>query len=182
MPIRPLHLSFREFLHDNQKRGKSPFWVNEKETHMRLANKCLQLLSSPKGLRQNMCNLTSPRTLRSKIKNQILGKALSLEVRYTCRYWAHYLEQNGDRIYDGCPVHAFLRKYFLYWLEAMSLMGEASASIRMINSLQLLTHVSYFKNFYIGSYSYSSPRPMKMPQYLVFFMMKSTSSWGINQY
>ena len=182
MPIRPLHLSFREFLHDNEKRGKSPFWVDEKETHMRLANKCLQLLSSPKGLRQNMCNLASPGTLRSEINDQILGKALSLEVRYACRYWAHHLVQSGDRIYDGGPVHAFLRKYFLYWLEAMSLMGEVSASIRMINSLQSLTHVSYFKNFYIGSYSYSSPRPMKVPQYLVFFMMESASSCGIDQY
>ena len=54
MPIRLLHLSFRDFLLDIQKRGKSPFWVDEKEMHERLARKCLQLLSSPKGLRQNM--------------------------------------------------------------------------------------------------------------------------------
>ena len=28
MPIRLLHLSFRDFLLDTQKRGKSPFWGN----------------------------------------------------------------------------------------------------------------------------------------------------------
>jgi hypothetical protein len=32
-PVRLLHLSFREFLIDPQKQGKSPFWVDEKKTH-----------------------------------------------------------------------------------------------------------------------------------------------------
>lgn len=86
MPIRLLHLSFRHFLLDIQKRGKSPFWVDEKEMHERLARKCLQLLSSPKGLRQNMCNQTRPGTLRSEIDYQIIDNALSLEVQYACRY------------------------------------------------------------------------------------------------
>ncbi|MCJ1348667.1 hypothetical protein MMC31_006900, partial [Peltigera leucophlebia] len=139
MPIRLLHLSFRDFLLDTQKRGKSPFWVNEKETHKRLASKCLQLLSSPKGLRQNMCNLTRPGTLRSEVDCQIIGNALPLEVRYACRYGAHHLEKSGGRICDGNLVHNFLKSYFLYWLEAMSFMGEASESIHIINSLQSLT-------------------------------------------
>ena len=144
MPIRLLHLSFRDFLLDTQKRGKSPFWVDERETHKRLASKCLQLMSSPKGLRQNMCNLTRPGTLRSELNNQIIDNALSLEVRYACRYWAHHLKQSEGCIRDGDPVHVFLQKYFLYWLEAMSLMGETSDSIRIINSLQPLTDVKYY--------------------------------------
>ena len=86
MPIRLLHLSFRDFLLHTQKREKSPFWVDEKETHERLARKCLQLLSSPKGLRQNMCNQTRPGTLRSEIDNQVIDNALSREVQYACRY------------------------------------------------------------------------------------------------
>ena len=144
MPIRLLHLSFRDFLLDTQKRGKSLFWVDERETHKRLASKCLQLMSSPKGLRQNMCNLTRPGTLRSELNNQIIDNALSLEVRYACRYWAHHLKQSEGCIRDGDPVHVFLQKYFLYWLEAMSLMGETSDSIRIINSLQPLTDVNYY--------------------------------------
>ena len=144
MPIRLLHLSFRDFLLDTQKRGKSPFWVDEWETHKRLASKCLQLMSSPKGLRQNMCNLTRPGTLRSELNNQIIDNALSLEVRYACRYWAHHLEQSKGCIRDGDLVHVFLQKYFLYWLEAMSLMGESSVSICIINNLQPLTNVKYY--------------------------------------
>ena len=181
-PVRLLHLSFRDFLLDTQKRGKSPFWVDEKKTHERLARKCLQLLSSPKGLKQNMYNQTRPGTVRSKINYQIIGNALSLEVRYACRYWAYHLNQSGGRICDGGIVDAFLKKNFLYWLEAMSFIGELSESIHIINILQSLTDVRYFQNFYIGSYSYLWPRPMKTPQYQVFFMMESGLSSGIDLY
>ena len=151
IPIRVLHLSFRDFLLDTRRRGKSPFWVNEKETHEKLASKCLQLLSSPKGLGQNMCNLTRSGTLRSEVSSQMIGSALSPEIQYACRYWARHLERSRDRVCDGDLVHTFLKKYFLYWLEAMSLMGEASESIHIMNTLQSLTNVSYFQAFYIGS-------------------------------
>ncbi|KAF2192944.1 vegetative incompatibility protein HET-E-1 [Zopfia rhizophila CBS 207.26] len=139
MPVRLLHLSFRDFLLDIQKRGKSPFWVDERERHKDLASKCLQLMSSPKGLRRNMCNLTRPGTLRSEIDNQTIDNPLSPEIRYACRYWVHHLEQSKYRIRNGGPVHTFLQKYLLYWLEAMSLMGEATESICIINSLDLLS-------------------------------------------
>lgn len=150
LPVRLLHLSFRDFLLDDEKRGKS-FWIDKRETHTRLASKCLQLMSSSKGLRQNMCNLRMPGTLRSEIDNQVIDNALSPEVRYACRYWVHHLEQSEGRIRDGDLVHAFLQRYFLYWLEALSLMREASESIHMINSLQSHVDVRYFHVFYINS-------------------------------
>ena len=141
IPIRLLHLSFRDFLLDPQRRGKSPFWVDERETHEKLASKCLQIMSGPKGLRQDMCNLRRPGTLRIEIDNRIVDDCLPPEVQYACRYWVHHLEQGKARIRDGDPAHDFLLKYFLFWLEAMSLIGEASESIRIINRLQLLTLV-----------------------------------------
>ena len=86
-------------------------------------------------------------SFRGEVDGQIIGSALPLEVQYACRYWAHHLEQSRGSIYDEDQVHIFLKKYFLYWLEAMSLMGEASESIHMINSLQSVTDVSYIKAF-----------------------------------
>ena len=123
VPVRLLHLSFRDFLLDPQRRGKSPFWVDETEMHKRLAIKCLQLMSSLKGLRKNMCNLM-PGTLRSKIDQQTIANNLPPELRYACCYWVYHLEQSKRRIHDGDPAHLFLEKYFLYWLEAISLIGE----------------------------------------------------------
>lgn len=67
VPVRLLHLSFREFLVDPQKKGKSPFWVDERETHQRLASQCLEVMSRPKGLQGNICKLPSPGVSRSKI-------------------------------------------------------------------------------------------------------------------
>ncbi|KAH0542416.1 hypothetical protein FGG08_003171 [Glutinoglossum americanum] len=139
LPVRLLHLSFRDFLVDPQKKEKSPFWIDERETHEGLANKCLELLSSPEGLQQNMCKLPNPGTLKSEIGEQKIAICLSPELQYACRYFAHHLEQSGRHIHDGDLIHLFLQKYFLYWLEAMSLIGEAHKYIHIINKLQALT-------------------------------------------
>ncbi|KAF2194154.1 vegetative incompatibility protein HET-E-1 [Zopfia rhizophila CBS 207.26] len=138
VPVRLLHLSFRDFLVDAQKQGKSPFWVDERETHEKLASKCLELLSSPEGLRQNMCNLPTPGTLRSEISEQTIVSCLPPGLQYACRYWVHHLEQSKSHIHDEDSIHLFLQKYLLYWLEAMSLIGEAYTCSYMINRLQAL--------------------------------------------
>ncbi|KAI9775850.1 MAG: hypothetical protein M1839_000724, partial [Geoglossum umbratile] len=138
VPVRLLHLSFREFLIDPQRQGKSLFWVDEKGTHERLASQCLKLMSSPNGLQQNMCNLLVPGTLRSEIDERTIARSLPPELRYACRYWVHHLEQSKGRIYDGNSIHLFLQKYLLHWLEAMSLIGEAYKCIYIINRLQAL--------------------------------------------
>lgn len=140
-PVRLLHLSFRDFLLDPQKRGKCPFWVDERETHERITSKCLQLMSSPKGLRQNMCNLSRPGTPRSEIDQRKIDCCLQPEIQYACRYWVHHLKQSENYIRDNDSVDAFLQKHFIYWLEAMSLIGKVCESIHMINSLQSLTDV-----------------------------------------
>jgi hypothetical protein len=142
LPLRLHHPSFRDFLLDKDRCGDLNFWIDEREMHERLANKCLQLMSSPEGLKQDMCNLTRPGTLRSEIDSRIIDDGLLPEMRYACRYWVHHLEQSKGRIYDGDPVHTFLQKYFLYWLEALSLIGSASESIGMIDELQSITSVS----------------------------------------
>ncbi|KAI9868485.1 MAG: hypothetical protein M1813_005929 [Trichoglossum hirsutum] len=144
LPIRLLHLSFRDFLVDPQKKGKSLFWVDEGKTHERLAIKCLELLSSLEGLRQNMCKLPNPGTLKSEQKIAI---CLSPELQYACRYWVHHLEQSDHHIHDGDLIHIFLQKYFLYWLEAMSLIGEAYKCIHIINKLQALTNSDTVSKF-----------------------------------
>ncbi|KAI9778859.1 MAG: hypothetical protein M1839_007822 [Geoglossum umbratile] len=137
LPVRLLHLSFRDFLVDPQKKD-NPFWIDKRETHERLASKCLELLSSPEGLRQDMCKLLKPGTLRREIDEQTIATYLPPELQYACRYWAHHLEQSVYHICDGDPIHLFLQKYFLYWLEAMSLIGEAYKCIHIINRLRAL--------------------------------------------
>lgn len=84
LPIKLLHLSFCDFLLNTQKHTKS-FWVNKKEMYKKLARKYLQLMSSLKDLKQNICNLKCG-TFISKINKQIIDNALSPELQYAYRY------------------------------------------------------------------------------------------------
>jgi hypothetical protein len=144
VPVRLLHLSFRDFLVDPQKMGKSLFWVDVRGTHEMLASKCLELLSGPEGLRQNICKLLNPGTLRSEIDEQTIAICLPPGLQYACRYWVYHLEQSKNGIRDNDQVHVFLREHLLHWLEAMSLLGNASESITIIITLQSMLEVFQF--------------------------------------
>jgi hypothetical protein len=145
-PVRLLHLSFRDFLVDPDKRETNPFWVDEKKTHKRIAGKCIQLMSISKCLRKNICNLQGPGTFQSEIDSQIIDGCLPAEVRYACRYWVYHLEQSKRGVCDNGPVHVFLQEHLLHWLEAMSLLGNASESITIITTLQSILEVFQFPN------------------------------------
>jgi hypothetical protein len=140
-PVRLLHLSFREFLVDPQKREKSPFWVDDKRTHQKLASRCLELLSGSRGLCRDICRLSGAGVLRGEIDEQTVDGSLSSDLQYACRYWVDHLKQGGQGIADGDATHLFLQKHFLHWLEAMSLIRESSRCIELLSSLQALASV-----------------------------------------
>ncbi|KAF1978793.1 hypothetical protein BU23DRAFT_524319 [Bimuria novae-zelandiae CBS 107.79] len=140
MPVRLLHLSFREFLVDASKK-KSPFWVDEQASHERLVSHCLKLMSSPNGLRQNMCDL-QPGTLRSEVNEGKITSHLSPELQYACRYWVYHLKQSQRHVSDKDSTDTFLRKHFLHWLEAMSLVGDTNQCAYLLETLCTLVNTS----------------------------------------
>jgi hypothetical protein len=140
-PIRLLHLSFREFLVDPQKQRKSPFWVDEKSTHKKLASRCIELMSGLSGLHQDMCSLSGPGVLRSEIDEQTVASSLSPDLQYACRYWVDHLKQGQQDIVDRDKTHVFLQKHLLHWLETMSLMRESGKCVNLLDSLQALASV-----------------------------------------
>ncbi|KAF2627243.1 vegetative incompatibility protein HET-E-1 [Macroventuria anomochaeta] len=142
IPIRLLHLSFREFLVDPQKQGKSLFWVDEKSTHKKLVSCCLELMSGPSGLHQDLCSLPGPGTLRSEINEERITSSLSPDLQYACSYWVDHLKQSGQGIVGGDATHLFLQKHLLHWLEAMSLIRESSRCVDLLDSLQALASPS----------------------------------------
>lgn len=146
VPIRLLHLSFREFLVDPQKQGKSLFWVDEKSTHKKLASRCLELVSGLSGLHQDMCSLPGPGALRSEIDEGRITSSLSPDLQYACRYWVDHLKQGQQDIVDGDTTHLFLQKHLLHWLEAMSLIRESSRCVHLLDSLQALAGVRSSQN------------------------------------
>ena len=145
IPVRLLHLSFRDFLVDPEKgrdQEKYPFWINKQETHERLAARCLQMLSTGDTLRRDICGRRRPGMRRSEIDQQTIDAALPPEVQYACRYWVHHWKESERRIRDGDIVDRFLTRHLLYWLESLGLLGRISESIGMVDDLLGLLDVS----------------------------------------
>ena len=150
-PIRLLHLSFREFLLDPKKQNRFELWVDERQAHTFLATQCLELLDRPGILEQNVCRLDSPGTLQSEIDGVVLRQHLPTEVQYACRYWTYHLTRSKSAdLWD--QVFTFFNGKFLYWLEAMSLVGRVLDSLSAIELLQKTISVSRAKSqYYDGS-------------------------------
>lgn len=150
-PVRLFHLSFRNFLLDPDKSDTDPFWVNEKKTHERIADRCLQILDSSGHLKRDVCGLKMPGKLRIEVDSDTINKCLPAHIQYACQYWVHHLEQSQGRIRDGDQVHRFLTRHFLHWLEALSFIGKMSRSIAMINTLRSLVEVRISEGPLLGS-------------------------------
>lgn len=142
-PIKPLHLSFRDFLINRDKHKTDPFWVDEKETHKKLAIRCLQLLMNGDCLKKDMCDLRTPGVARSDIDRCKIEERLPSEAQYACLYWVYHLKESHERVRDRDQAHEFLELHFLHWLEALSLIGRISESIGFIDELQSIVDVSH---------------------------------------
>ena len=75
-PIRTLHLSFAEFLL-SEKVQKQSFGVDGSNVHLALSRHCLRVLSSPRGLCENICDLECPGELRRKVESTTITSRLS---------------------------------------------------------------------------------------------------------
>jgi hypothetical protein len=142
-PIRLLHLSFRDFLVDTEKRETNPFWVDEKDAHNKLATRCLELLSAGDNLKEDICNLRTPERPRADVDKQTIDSHLPPNTQYACQYWVYHLKEGGSIIYDNDQVHNFLKCHFLHWLESLSLIGRLRESIGMVDNLMAMIEVRH---------------------------------------
>ncbi|KAF3942484.1 hypothetical protein ABW19_dt0203779 [Dactylella cylindrospora] len=131
-PIQILHQSFRDFL--VAPRTEHRFMVDEKDAHRRIAIQCIKLMSET--LRQDICGLRKPGTLKEDIDPEIVQKCLPAEVRYACQYWVRHLNNSRDGMSEGDIFHKFLEKHVLHWFEAASLLGLLPQLIPSIADLE----------------------------------------------
>ena len=141
-PIRTLHLSFAEFLL-SEKAQKQCFEVDGANAHLVLSRHCLRVLSGPCGLRENLCDLECPGQFRHKVESIIIVSRLSSALQYACRHWVHHIQHSLRQMHDDDEVHMFLKKHFLHWLEALSLMNCISETISLLGILQSCVSVSH---------------------------------------
>ncbi|TVY13939.1 Vegetative incompatibility protein HET-E-1 [Lachnellula arida] len=140
-PVRLFHLSFRDFLVDVHRKS-SQFWIDEEDTHRKIASKCLELVSKTRYLKKDICSLKKLGSLRTDISETLIEKCLPAEVQYACRYWVHHLEQGKCLALTQDLVYGFLNQRFLYWIEALSIIGRVNEGLSMIANLQRLLKVN----------------------------------------
>ncbi|PYH90296.1 WD40 repeat-like protein [Aspergillus ellipticus CBS 707.79] len=143
-PIKIFHQSFRDFLihpsgcHIAHTRLRSPtqFWMDEQAKHVVLLSKCLQTMTGQQNaLRQNICDISSDGMPRTDIDDKTIQVHIPTQLQYSCRYWAHHLEQTKRPLVDNDEIHMFLKAHLLHWLEVMSILELISECIRSITRL-----------------------------------------------
>ena len=143
LPIRILHLSFRDYLVDNSTKLNErtlKFWVDENEKNAQIASQCLAVMHC--RLKKNICNLPNNGSQWTKLDTTIVDQNLPAELQYSCRYWVHHLVQSNVSVTDN--VLLFLEEHFLHWLESMCILGIIPESVNMITSLQSFARVCLY--------------------------------------
>ncbi|KAH0538628.1 hypothetical protein FGG08_004765, partial [Glutinoglossum americanum] len=140
IPVRLFHLSFRDFLLDTEKRKTNPFWIDEKQTHRNLADRCIRVMSTLErdvcGLERDVRGVRAPGVLTNDIDNSRVEQYLSPEVQYACLYWVQHLHQGDAQLHDNSQVYKFLKERLLYWFEALGWMCKISEGILAIALLE----------------------------------------------
>ncbi|KFZ17327.1 hypothetical protein V501_01790, partial [Pseudogymnoascus sp. VKM F-4519 (FW-2642)] len=183
-PIRLLHLSFRDFLVDTEKRETNPFWVDEKDAHNKLVTRCLKLLSTSENLKKDICNLRTPERPRADVDKQTIDSHLPTNIQYACQYWVYHLKESGSIICDNDQVHNFLKCHFLHWLESLSFIGRLRESIGMVDNLMAIiepiksSQISRFlhdaKRFILAYCSIADLSPLQLYSSALIFAPKNS--------
>jgi hypothetical protein len=121
------------------------FPSGKEETHYSIFSRSLYVMS--KTLRRDIYGLRAPGYPIKKVKP--LEPDPLAAARYSCIYWAEHLSDwNPNRCTDyrgdlqnGGIIDEFIKKKYLYWLEALSLCGGMSDGVALIIKLEALLQV-----------------------------------------
>jgi hypothetical protein len=141
------HLLFRDFLvnpseQNDHQMHENDIRIDAKATHKALGEHCIRLLSGGR-LKEDICDVAQPGTRRADMERARLHASLPEAVRYACSFWVQHLTASGGRIHDDGPVHQFLKKHLLHWMEALSWLGRAGDAIHNVNALRSIVDVGY---------------------------------------
>ena len=138
--IQLLHETLREFLLDPA-RSMDRFWVNTEKAHETLTFRCLQLLTTTDVLKRDICNLKKLDVIRDNIEPDIVAGCIPPELQYACRYWIYHLSSAAQVNIDLTLCYEFLYTKFLYWVEALALLGCAYEIRGMLTELRSIVMV-----------------------------------------
>ncbi|KAF7979328.1 hypothetical protein HWV62_42739 [Athelia sp. TMB] len=131
LPIKTLHASFADYLTDFGRCGKQPWYIDPTQHHLDFTAGCLRTMK--RLLRFNICKLETSHRKNSDVEHlaQRIEKFIPRSLAYACRFWAEHLSlAKKDDQQILLLILDFFRNSFLYWLEAISLLGEGRGALQ----------------------------------------------------
>ncbi len=135
LPILPLHTSFRDFLTNKEKSGD--FSIPLRDAHYELAHSCLGLVL--RNLKFNICNIESSYLANRDIQDleARVAKHIPPALLYACRFYEDHLEYVAFETDLFGKLRGFFETKFLFWLEALSLVGDMRLALPVLSSLNV---------------------------------------------
>ncbi|GJJ10685.1 hypothetical protein Clacol_004912 [Clathrus columnatus] len=133
LTIRPLHLSFREYLLDHN--CSHEFSIDQFQCHQDIAFGCLRTMME--GLKFNICNISSSytRNVDDDDLPKRISSSISSTLSYSTRFWALHVSSTVFNPLLAGEVEKFLNDGFLLWLEVLSLLQAVNGAARSMSSL-----------------------------------------------
>jgi hypothetical protein len=133
-----VHQSAKDYLSDKI------FPQGREEEQSLIVSRSLQCMSDTLG--RDMYDLRNPGCLIEQVECPVPDPLA--RIRYACIYWVDHLCEIHDNLQsrvdlcDNGMIDVFLKKHFLHWLEALSLMKSMSSGVVMIRKLESMLAVS----------------------------------------
>ena len=133
-----IHQSAKDYLNTNA--SATIFPAGRADIHYGLFSRSLQVMSET--LHRDMYSLHDPGIPIDQVTQPEPDPLV--QARYSCVYWVDhfYDSDHGDDLQQGGKVDKFLSQKYLYWLEALSLLGNMSEGVLSLLKLHSLLLVS----------------------------------------
>ncbi|GJJ11015.1 hypothetical protein Clacol_005244 [Clathrus columnatus] len=141
--IRPLHLSFREYLLDPNR--SHSFSINPSPCHYDFAVGCIRTMMEE--LRFNICDISDSHKRNSDYEDlpERVSSSISVPLSYSCRFWALHVSRTAFDSSLARKVEKFLHHGFLSWLEVLSLVKAVNIAAKLMSGLISWSSRSIFK-------------------------------------
>jgi hypothetical protein len=143
-PLQPFPSTLESALFDSV----SSCSIDPGSAHEVLAANCFRIMGE--YLRPNICDISLSGTDRLEISGDDIANLIPEAVIYACTNWvAHAWGTNIKETDDG-RILPFLQTHFLHWLEVLSLTGNATESLPMVQTLQTMLLASLSKHLLLS--------------------------------
>jgi len=133
-----VHKSAKDYFTEGE--GSRIFPDGQSFVHCEFSSRLLGIMSD--SLRKDICRIGTWGTTLELVDKNAIYRYFPRYLQYACCFWVEHVHKGQYRLEDNGRVHVFLQKYFLYWLEALSLIKRVVDAIPVLVDLQRLLKVN----------------------------------------